>query len=755
MNINYLLEEMTLEEKASICSGSDFWNTQSVERLGIDSVMMCDGPNGLRKQDGEGDHLGINESIKAVCFPTSSAVAASFDRELAGRIGEILGNECQAENVSMLLGPGVNIKRSPLCGRNFEYYSEDPYLTGELATAYIIGIQSKGVAACLKHFAANNQETRRMNGDSIVSRRTLHEIYLAAFEKAVKEAKPGAMMCAYNKLNGVYAAENGELLNDILRDKWGFKGLVVTDWGAVKDRVKGICAGLDLEMPGGAGSEGNDKKIVRAVLNGDLPMSVLDLTVSRILTLVSNYMMNRKEEAIFDRKKDYREAVQASVECAVLLKNDQDVLPLEVDKKIVFIGAFAEKPRYQGSGSSYINSTKTTSALEAVEGRSNISYAKGFGTSAEECDEELLQEAIDQAKEADCAVIFAGLPDTFESEGVDRKHLELPQNQNKLIEEISKVQENVVVVLHNGAPITMPWVDKVSAILEMYLGGDGVGEACVSLLFGETTPSGKLAETFPLKLEDNPSYLNFPGEKGVVEYNEGIYVGYRYYDKKSQDVLFPFGHGLSYTAFEYSNLQIEKKQITEQEQVSITLDVTNIGNYPGKEVVQLYINTATSEVRRPIRELKGFEKVELNPGETKSVKFVLDKQAFAYYEPAIQDWFVESGTYRIEIGSSSRDLRLNGEIIIDSTMTLPVTYTRESTIGEIMRHPVGMDMVAGFLQAGEQLNEGVALGEGSAQMAKNMIMEMPLGALHSHSMGVFSEEQLEGMIRILNSKEEQ
>ena len=755
MDIEQLLKDMTLEEKASLCSGHDFWHTKTVERLGIPAVMMCDGPNGLRKQEGEGDHLGINESIKAVCFPTSSAVAASFDVDMACHLGEVLGNECQAENIAMLLGPGMNIKRSPLCGRNFEYYSEDPYVSSQMGKAYIEGIQSRKVGACVKHFATNNQETRRMNGDSVVDERTWHEIYLESFRDAISGARPVGVMCAYNKTNGTYAAESRLLLTDILRKAWGYEGFVVTDWGAVKDRVKGVAAGLDLEMPGGDGARANDAKIVKAVQDGTLTMEQLDAVVKNVLTFVKNAVENRDETAVFDREADYREAVKMAENCAVLLKNEDKVLPLEEGKKIAFVGGFVEKPRCQGSGSSHINSTKVPSIAELIAGRDEIAYAKGFDLDAEEPDESLQAEAAALAKESDVTVIFAGLPNRYESEGADRKHMRIPENQNALISAVAEVSDKVAVVLFNGSPVEMPWKDDVEAILEMYLGGDGVSEAAMALLYGEANPSGKLAETFPVKLADNPSYLNFPGEAGVAEYHEGIYVGYRYYDKKEMEVLFPFGHGLSYTTFAYSDLKISAEKITDQEKLTVSVTVTNTGDRAGKEVVQLYVGSTNSSVRRPVRELKRFAKVALNPGESREVTFTLDAHAFAYYEVKIHDFYVESGEYVISVGSSSRDIRCEGSVAVEGTKTLPITVTRETLIGELAKLPAGRAMLEQLVtrihrDAPSAKGDLDALGEGRKTEAQKAMFEMPLGALATY--GVMGGEQLDHMIAELNGQ---
>ncbi len=511
--IKDLISRMTLEEKASLCSGQDFWHTKEVARLGVPDFMVSDGPHGLRKQNLEADHMGINESIKAVCFPAGCALAASFDRTLLRNVGEVLGNECQAEDVGVILGPAVNIKRSPLCGRNFEYYSEDPYVATELAGAFIDGVQSKNVGVSIKHFVANNQETRRMTSSSEVDERTLREIYLAAFEGAIKNHKPWTVMCSYNKINGTYAAENKKFLTDVLRNEWGFDGFVVSDWGAVNDRVADLKAGMELQMPAVDGT--TDKEIVAAVREGRVEEAVVDQAVERMLTILYRYKENREETAVFDLEADHRKAYEVAKETIVLLKNE-GVLPLKETAKVAFIGKYAKDPRYQGGGSSHINSFRVTSALECVEGKETVVYAQGYDDKEDVVDEALLNEAVKTAKEAEVAVIFAGLPDAFESEGFDRNHMRMPQCQNHLIEEVAKVQENVVVVLHNGSPIEMPWISKVKGVVEAYLGGQAIGAAVCDILYGKANPCGKLAETFPIKLEDNPSYLYYIGEKDRV-----------------------------------------------------------------------------------------------------------------------------------------------------------------------------------------------------------------------------------------------
>ena len=580
---------MTLEEKAGMCSGLDFWHLKEVEHLGIPKVMVSDGPHGLRKQDEKGDHLGINDSIKAVCFPPAVLSACSFDRGLMEEMGKAIGREAQANDVSVVLGPAVNIKRSPLCGRNFEYYSEDPYLAGEIAAAFVKGVQSQHVGTSIKHFAANNQEYRRMSSSSEVDERTLREIYFPAFETAVKKAQPYTFMCSYNQINGTFASENKWLLTDVLRGEWGFKGYVMSDWGAVNDRVKGLEAGLELEMPASGGD--NDAMIVKAVKDGALEEKILDQAVERILRIIFEYADHRKPQE-FTMEKDHEEAQHIAEESMVLLKNENHILPLKTSEKAAFIGGFARNPRFQGGGSSHINCFKTTNVLDSVPCDAQVVYAEGFPADRDFYDKALADEAVKAAAEADKAVIFAGLPESFESEGYDRSHMRLPECQNRLITEILKVQPNTVIVLHNGSPVEMPWLGEIKGLLETYLGGQAGGAAAANILYGKINPSGKLAETMPLKLSDNPSYLNFGGGE-KVEYREGIFVGYRYYDTKEMDVAFPFGYGLSYTTFAYSNLKLSMENPTEKDTVMVSADVTNTGKSAGKEVVQLYIRDLT------------------------------------------------------------------------------------------------------------------------------------------------------------------
>ena len=737
---------MTLEEKAGMCSGLDFWHLKEVEHLGIPKVMVSDGPHGLRKQDEKGDHLGINDSIKAVCFPPAVLSACSFDRGLMEEMGKAIGREAQANDVSVVLGPAVNIKRSPLCGRNFEYYSEDPYLAGEIAAAFVKGVQSQHVGTSIKHFAANNQEYRRMSSSSEVDERTLREIYFPAFETAVKKAQPYTFMCSYNQINGTFASENKWLLTDVLRGEWGFKGYVMSDWGAVNDRVKGLEAGLELEMPASGGD--NDAMIVKAVKDGVLEEKILDQAVERILRIIFEYADHRKPQE-FTMEKDHEEAQHIAEESMVLLKNENHILPLKTSEKAAFIGGFARNPRFQGGGSSHINCFKTTNVLDSVPCDAQVVYAEGFPADRDFYDKALADEAVKAAAEADKAVIFAGLPESFESEGYDRSHMRLPECQNRLITEILKVQPNTVIVLHNGSTVEMPWLGEIKGLLETYLGGQAGGAAAANILYGKINPSGKLAETMPLKLSDNPSYLNFGGGE-KVEYREGIFVGYRYYDTKEMDVAFPFGYGLSYTTFAYSNLKLSMENPTEKDTVMVSADVTNTGKSAGKEVVQLYIRDLTGSAIRPEKELKGFEKVFLEPGETKTVTMELNKRSFAWYNTELHDWFAASGDYEILVGASSRDIRLTETLHLNSSQRLPMHVHMNTTLGDLLRNPETAEAAKKLIQkylSGEAGSEAASEAV-SEEMTMAMTDSMPLRALMGFA-GV-SRKELDSVIEKLN-----
>ncbi len=749
--IKELIGRMTLEEKASLCSGKDFWHTKSVERLGVPSFMVADGPNGLRKQNLNADHLGVNESIKAVCFPTGCGIAASFNRDLAKLLGETVGNECQAENVSILLGPSANIKRSPLCGRNFEYLSEDPIVATEMAGAFIDGVQSKNVGTSIKHFFGNNQELRRMSYSAEIDERTLNEIYLAAFEGAIKEHKPWTVMSSYNRINGTYVGQSHQYLTEILRDKWGFDGLVVSDWGAIDDRVEDLKAGLDLEMPSSFGI--TDKQLVEAVRNGSLLETDIDLAVERILSILYKFLNNRDEKARFDLEKDHEISRKIAEETVVLLKND-NILPLEKTAKVAFIGKYAKNPRYQGGGSSHINSAKKTSAWDCAKELENVIFAQGYNDKEDVIEENLIQEAVKAASEVEVAVIFAGLPDSFESEGFDRTHMSLPNCQNALIAQILEVQPNTIVVLHNGSPVEMPWVNDVKGIVEAYLGGEAIGGAVYDILYGNVNPSGKLAETFPIKLEDNPSYLFYFGEKDVVEYREGIFVGYRYYDKKKMNVLFPFGHGLSYTTFAYSNLKVSAENIKDTDALTVSIDVTNTGEVAGKEVVQLYVSDKESTVIRPEKELKDFAKVDLKPGETKTVTFTLGKRAFAYYSTKIHDWHVESGEFDILIGQSSKNIVASKTVYVASTVKLPVHYTINTVLRDIMEDEDATRIIEPILDKLMYIEEEeteVSSEAVSMEMKQAMLQNFPLRGVFSFGQEAMTPEELQVIVDQLNN----
>ncbi len=757
--IQNLISQMTLEEKAGMCSGADFWNLKGIERLGIPKVMVTDGPHGIRKQAEAADHLGINESEKAICFPAGCATASSFDRDLIRRQGELLGQECQAMNVSTILGPAMNIKRSPLCGRNFEYYSEDPYVSTEIAAALIEGVQSKNVGTSAKHFVANNQEKRRMTNSSDADERTLREIYLASFEGAIKKAKPWTVMSSYNRINGEFVGDNKEYLTDILRKEWGFDGYVVSDWGAVNDRISSLAAGLDLEMP--PGDYENDRLIVKAVQEGKLDESVVDQACERILNIIFRYTENRDEKAVFDYEKDHKAAAEIEAECMVLLKNENEILPLTSDKKIAFIGKYAKTPRYQGGGSSHINSWKVESALEAakeIQELANVTFAEGYQDEKDEVVEALQSEAVKAAAEADVAVLFLGLPDNFESEGYDRKHMNLPNCQNELVEKVLEVQKHVVVVLHNGSAVLMPWKDQVEGILEAYLGGEAVGKAVAEVLAGIKNPCGRLAETFPLRLEDTPCYLTYGKGFDNAVYQEGVFVGYRYYTSRKMETAFPFGYGLSYTTFAYSDLQLDKKEMSDKEHVEVSVKVKNTGKCAGKTVVQLYVGAPETEVVRPVRELRGFEKIFLEAGEEKTVTFILGERAFAYWNTLIHDWYAEEGTYKVMIGENADQMCVGEEITVHPTKELPKTYSLNTCLGELMRDPKAQTVMAPFMQGMAQndaamdmaeANENDQSGVVNQEMMAAMMEGMPLRQLLSFVPGI-KREMLEQMVNALN-----
>ena len=693
------LSELTLEEKASLCLGSDFWHTAPVERLGIPQIMVADGPHGLRAQLEEADHVGIGGSAPATCFPTASALGSSWNPELFRTVGEALGREAKKLGVSVVLGPGINMKRSPLCGRNFEYISEDPWLAGELATAMVQGTQSQGIGTSLKHYAANNQEDDRLRVSAEVDDRTLREVYLPAFERVVKLSQPWTVMCAYNKLNGTYCSEHYWLLTEVLREEWGFEGLVVSDWGAVHDRVAALRGGLDLEMPPNLGV--SDAAIVAAVGDGSLYESILDDSVSRVLQLVDRSQPALAARGEFDFDEHHALARRAAHESAVLLKNAGNVLPLQPASAstVAVIGEFARTPRFQGAGSSQVNPTLIDVPLDelqsALAGQAEVRFAAGFGIGTTDNDEQLMQEAVELASEADHVLVFLGLPGEDESEGFDRTHIDLPANQLVLLHALAEVHDRLIVILANGGVVRVStWEDKVAAILECWLSGQAAGGAAVDLLLGVANPSGKLAETIPVRLQDNSSYLNFPGEEGVVRYGEGIFIGYRAYDKLIQHVSYPFGFGLSYTTFRIDdiNVSITGSVAGGDLAATVTASVTNTGQRAGAEVVQVYVGDVEASVARPLRELKGFVKVHLEPGETRQVSCDLDERAFAFWSQRLQQWVVESGEFLIAVGSSSRDLVATEAITIDAPrLSLPLGP--DSTLHEWLDDDRGRELL--------------------------------------------------------------
>lgn len=792
-----LVDQMTLEEKAGLCSGKDFWHLKGIGRLDLPEIMITDGPHGLRKQVADVDNLGLHGSVSATCFPTAAAMASTWDPALINRLGNAIGEESREEDVSVVLGPGANIKRSPLCGRNFEYFSEDPYLTGELALAHIRGLQSQGVGTSLKHFAANNQEEGRLYMDSVIDSRTLREIYLPGFEKAVTQGNPETVMCAYNRLNGTYCSENSWLLNTVLRDEWGFDGLVVSDWGAVSDRAAGIAAGMDLEMPSSFGE--NDKKIIAAVEAGSLNLEALNKTVLRIVGLILKTRVTNvfSYPTQYDREKHHNLARKIAAEGSVLLQNKNNLLPLKKGMKIAIIGDFAKNPRYQGAGSSMVNSTRLDNAYDAIVkivGEEMIAYAQGYTADGQSVDNLLIKEASAIAEKADAVLIFAGLPDSYESEGFDRTHMQLPESHNQLIEELAKINKNIVVVLSNGSPVELPWADDVSAILETYLGGQAGGSAAADVLFGDVNPSGHLAETFPIKIEDTPCFDHFPGGNYRVQYREGLNVGYRYYSTVHKQVRFPFGYGLSYTNFSYTDMKVSAETaetIDAGMPVTVSVTVKNIGEIAGKEVVQIYIRDKKSSVYRPDRELKGFAKVQIEPGRSETIKIELDVRAFAFFDPLINDWIVEEGEFEILAGSSVENIHLHETIFVRSAQKvlceypapdlnaktysdelfetiyrkpipqdLPDTpeYTMDTPLKVIKHTQIGSRIYAGLLEnitkmfgSGED-NETNTDEQKTARMFQKMISGLPVRGVAMFSMGAITLAQLEGMVVMMNQE---
>lgn len=733
-NIQSIISQMTLEEKAALTIGATAWSTTPIERLGVPQMIVSDGPHGVRRVPDL--NLIAAQSLPATCFPTASALAATWDVDLIYEMGETLATEAIALDVDVLLGPGVNMKRSPLGGRNFEYFSEDPYLAGEMAASLVNGIQSRGVGTSLKHFAANNQEFQRFTISSQLDERTLREIYLPAFETVVKKANPWTIMCAYNKVNGTYASENHYLLTEILKDEWGYEGLVMSDWGAVRNRLAGLQAGMDLEMPGPKSR--NVQSIINAVQTGELDINLLDESVRRILGIVFKAAQISKGNGGFDVTAHNAVARKVSAESMVLLKNN-GILPLKNHQHIAVIGRAAEHAHYQGGGSSHINAVRVAVPFAEVQKAApdaEVVYAMGYPAD-DSFNQTLIDESVQIAQSADVALLYIALPSYKESEGYDRTDLDLTVQQIALIKAVSRIQPNTVIILNNGAPVAVgDWIDDVAAVLEAWMMGQAGGEAITDVLWGMVNPSGKLAETFPHRLQDTPAYLNFPGGmdadgKGVVRYGEGIFIGYRYYDSKEIAVCFPFGYGLSYTTFAYSNAKVSATNFKDVDGVTVSVDVTNTGSVAGKEIVQLYVHDQRSGLIRPAKELKGFAKVELQPGETRTVTIVLDFRSFAYYHPAYRQWITEDGDFDLLIGASSQDIRATLTVTLQSTVELPCLLNRESTTRQWMDDPRGK-LVFGpmFEQMIAQLQAAMGVSEGGEdELGMNMmgfLLDTPL-----------------------------
>lgn len=732
-----IVGSLSLEQKAGLTSGHDFWTTK--EAPGVPAIMLTDGPHGVRKQDAESDHLGLAGSVPATCFPPAVALGSSFDADLLHRVGAALGEEARAESVGVLLGPGINIKRSPLCGRNFEYLSEDPLLSGVLGAALVNGLQSQGVGASLKHFAANNQETDRMRVSADIDERPLREIYLRGFQRVVQDAQPWTVMCSYNRINGTYASQDPWLLTSVLRDDWGFSGLVVSDWGAVVDRVASLSAGLDLEMPSSSGR--TDADLVAAVAAGELDESILDTAASRVVALVQKAVAGARTQATYDRDAHHDVAREAAAASIVLLKND-GVLPLAPSASVAVVGHVAKASRYQGAGSSLINPTRLDNALEEIRALANVEvpFAEGYSEEGESSAQQKA-EAVAVAKTAETVLLFLGVPASQESEGFDREHLELPPAQVELLDAVLGANPRTVVILSNGSVVRLSgFADRVPAIIEGWLLGQAGGQATAQVLYGVVNPSGRLAETIPLRLEDTPAYGNFPGEHGHVRYGEGLLVGYRWYDARTMDVSFPFGHGLSYTTFHYEGVSAD----VDHAGITVRLTVTNTGDRDGAEVVQVYTGLASSSVARAPRELKGFTKVYLAAGESRIVEVAIRREDLAYWDTRMSGWIVEGGQYTLDVGASSRDIRASGSAHVPGD-EIRVQLTTDSSISEVMAHPV----------AGPIITAAMATGSNAGMMSDPAILKMlasaPIGRMMGFPGSGVEPEQLEQLLAMANA----
>lgn len=784
-----IIEKMTLEQKAAFVSGYDYWHLEEAPELGLPKIMITDGPHGLRKQNTDkktSDGIGLGNSVPATCFPPASTSSCSWDEDLLRAEGEALGEECLKEQVSTILGPGTNIKRSPVCGRNFEYFSEDPYLAGKCSANLVNGVQSKGVGTSLKHFACNSQEAFRMVINEVIDERAMREIYLPAFEICVKEAQPWTIMNSYNRINGVYASQNEHLQEEILRKEWGFEGLVVTDWGASVDRIPGLKYGTDLEMP----SSGtlNTKKIIEAVNSGELDMETLDKRVDTVVDLIVKSKPALEKTHTFDVEAHHKLAQKVAEGSMVLLKNDNSILPLKAGQKVAVIGEMAKAPRFQGAGSSVINPTKLDNAYEELEKLGvDMVYAQGYEKSKDEINDTLVNEAVEAAKGADVAVVFVGLTEEFEGEGYDRESIEMPKSHNNLVSRIAEANANTVVVLAGGSVVNIKWLGEVKALLNSGLGGQAGGAAVANILTGAVNPSGKTSETYPLSFDDNPTFGNYPGGPVTSEHRESVYIGYRYYDKADKEVLFPFGYGLSYTSFEYSDIKLSADSIKDTDTVTVSFKIKNTGDVDGAEIAQIYVSDKESTIYRPVKELRAFKKVFLKAGEEKEVSVELSKRAFAFFNVEINDWMVETGEFDILVGASSRDIRLTQTMTVTSTVNAkipdyravaPAYYTADidGMKGEQFAAVYGAELPSPEPDTTKKIDiycclndarhtkwggrlcrliEGIMSKMGSAEngdgkMLAAMATQIPIRNFIAMSMGVFSPAMADGLLMMLN-----
>lgn len=787
-----IVGKMTLEQKAAFVSGFNYWQLEESKELGLPQIMVTDGPHGLRKKNPDkkaSDGVGLGNSVPTTCFPPAATSSCSWDPELLKAEGEAIAQECLKEQVSVVLGPGTNIKRSPTCGRNFEYFSEDPYLAGKCSAGFVNGVQSKGIGTSLKHFACNSQEAFRMIINEVVDERAMRELYLTAFEICVKESQPWTIMNSYNRINGVYASQNKHLQEEILRKEWGFENLIVTDWGSSVDRIPGLVNGTDLEMPSSGAL--NTKKIIAAVNSGELDEAILDKRVDKVVSLIVKAKAALSDKHTYDKEEHHAISRKVAEGSMVLLKNDEKLLPLKKGQKVAVIGELAASPRFQGAGSSVINPTKLDNALDELKKLgADVVYAKGYNKSKDVIDTALVNEAVEAAKSADVALVFAGLTDEFEGEGYDRENIEMPKSHNNLISAVAKANANTAVVLAGGSVIRMPWINEVKALLNSGLGGQAGGSAVANILTGKVNPSGKTSETYPLSYEENPTFGNYPAGPVTSEHRESVYIGYRYYDKAEKNVLFPFGYGLSYTTFEYSGMKLSASSMKDTDTLKVSFKVKNTGDVDGAEVAQVYVADKESTIFRPVKELKGFKKVFLKAGEEKEVEIELSKRAFAFYNVDLGDWQVETGEFDILVAASSRDVKLSGTVTVESTVdakipdyrrTAPAYYSADvnGMKGEQFAAVYGSELPSPEFDKTKKIDiycclndarhtkwggkicnliEGMMAKMGSAEngdgkMLAAMATQIPIRNFIAMSMGVFSPEMADGLLMILNDDE--